>query len=288
MNIYRVKRLLFKTFIYLSAIALLIYLLGPFLWMFISSISSEKELISSPHRWFPSRPVFERYTSLLNFWSQDTLTTGGEKFRNAFLSSLVITTFATVLTMFFGTLAAYSYARFDFKGKNSLVLGILLTQMLPRAAIVIPIYLFMGYLNLRDTRIGLIIVYAGFIMPIVIWILKNYFISIPLEIEEAAIMDGATTMQILFRIMIPLVTPALFATGLYSFITAWNEFFFALILTGSSSKTVPVAITEFSTQGGIDYGMMATAGIIGSIIPLTIALLFKDYITRGLTAGWSK
>ncbi len=288
MNKYRTKNIFFKIFIYLSAIALVLYLVLPFLWMFISSISSEKELISTPDQWLPEEPVFERYKSLLKFWDNEEITAAGEKFRRAFLNSLTITFFATLLTMFFGTFAAYAAARFDFKGKKSLVIGILLTQMLPRAAIVIPLYLFMGKLNLRDTRIGLILVYIGFILPIVIWILKNYFISIPYEIEEAAIIDGASTIQILFKIMIPLVTPALFATGLYAFITTWNEFFFALILTGSNSKTIPVAITEFSTQGGIDYGMMTTAGVIGAIIPLLIALVFKDYITKGLTAGWSK
>ena len=288
MNRNQAKKIAWKGLLYLSAFALLIYLLGPFLWMFFSSISSEKELIGSPGRWLPQKPVFDRYYSLINFWDAAYNRSGGEQFRRAFLNSLIITALATVLTMFFGTLAAYCYARFNFKGKKGMIIGILLTQMLPRAAIVIPLFLFMGYLNLRDTRLGLILVYIGFIMPIVIWILKNYWLSIPPEIEEAAVMDGASTMQILFWIMIPLLTPALFATGLYSLITIWNEFFFALILTGSGSKTVPVAITEFSTQGGVDYGMMATAGVIGSLIPLLIALIFKDFITRGLTAGWSK
>lgn len=277
----RKKNTLFKALIYLSAVVLTLYILGPFLWMFISSISPEIELISGSRKWFPSNPTLKRYEALIN-------KVEGARFRTAFFNSLIVATISTILTMFFGTLAAYCYARFKFKGKKSMVLGILFTQMLPGAAIVIPIYLFMSSLNLLDTKVGLILVYTGFIMPVAIWILKNYFISIPQEIEEAAIIDGATTFQILFRIIIPLVTPALFATGLYSFITTWNEFFFALILTGSNSKTIPVAITEFSTQGGVDYGMMCTAGVIGSIIPLVIAIIFKDYLVSGLTAGWAK
>ncbi|MFW6380972.1 MAG: carbohydrate ABC transporter permease [Bacillota bacterium] len=283
----KIRRFLFKAFIYICAMLLLFYLVAPVFWLVISSISPERELISTPFNWLPEKPTFERFRGLIFFWEKG-IADSGQKFRRAFANSLIITVVATALTMVFGTLAAYSYARFDFRGRKQLIIGILLTQMLPRASIIIPLYIFMGAFNLRDTRLGLIIVYGGFLVPIVIWILRNYFISIPVEIEEAAIVDGATTFQILYKIMVPMVTPAIFATGLYCFITAWNEFFFALILTGLNSKTVPVAVTEFSTQGGIDYGMMTAAGVIGMVVPIFVAFIFRDYITQGLTAGWSK
>lgn len=154
-------------------------------------------------------------------------------------------------------------------------------------AIVIPIYLMMGYVGLRDTRIGLIIIYAGFLLPVVIWILRNYFDTIPEAIEEASRLDGCSRTGVLFRVVFPLSLAALFATGTYAFLTAWNEFFFALILTSFQSKTITVAATEFSSQGGVNYGMMTTAGIIGSIVPVVLAVVFQRYIVKGLTAGWT-
>jgi len=159
--------------------------------------------------------------------------------------------------------------------------------MLPRAAIIIPLYVILGSCGLRDSRLGLIIVYTGFFLPVVIWILRSYFITIPTEIEEAAIVDGCSRVRTLFQVILPLAKPALFATGAYAFLSAWNEFFFALILTSYKAKTLTVLTTEFSTQGGIDYGMMTTAGVLGSLIPIVLALLFQKYVVKGLTAGWT-
>jgi len=275
---HKMKKIAFKVVLYLAALLLLLYLVLPFLWMIISSISLERELISTA-RWLPEEPQYARF---INIFREEAF------FREAFINSIIVTSFSTAITLFVGILAAYAAARFNFKGKQGLLIGVLLTQMLPGATIIIPIYLFMGRLGMRDTRIGLLIVYVGFILPVVIWILKNYFITIPVEIEEAAIIDGANTAQILIKIMIPLVVPAIFATGLFSLITVWNEFFFALILTSIHSRTVPVAATQFSTMGGVDYSMMATAGVIGAIVPITIAFIFRDLIIEGLTAGWSK
>ncbi len=278
-----------RGFIYLCAVLLLMFLVAPYFWMFVSSISYERELLSKPQRWFPQDPTFERYWGLITGQEVglEGVASSAPKFRGAFLNSLIVATVATILTLFFGSLTAYAHVRFDYRGRRQFLFYILVTQMIPRVAIVIPIYLMMGYVGLRDTRIGLIIIYAGFLLPVVIWILRNYFDTIPEAIEEAARLDGCSRTGVLFRVIFPLSLPALFATGTYAFLTAWNEFFFALILTSFRSKTITVAATEFSSQGGVNYGMMTTAGIIGSIVPVILAVIFQRYIVKGLTAGWT-
>ncbi|HAF71451.1 TPA: carbohydrate ABC transporter permease [Candidatus Acetothermia bacterium] len=263
--------------IYLCAVALTLFLVGPYLWMVISSVSPERELISTPPHWFPEEPTLERYKGLI----------GTVQFKRALFNSLVITSLTVVVTLLFGSLAAYASARFSFRGRTQFLFSVLVTQMLPRAAIIIPLYVILGSCGLRDSRLGLIIVYTGFFLPVVIWILRSYFITIPTEIEEAAIVDGCSRVRTLFQVILPLAKPALFATGAYAFLSAWNEFFFALILTSYKAKTLTVLTTEFSTQGGIDYGMMTTAGVLGSLIPIVLALLFQKYVVKGLTAGWT-
>lgn len=263
--------------IYLCAIILVTFLIGPYLWMVISSISPERELISTPPHWVPEQPTFERYKNLVST----------AQFRRALLNSLTITSLTVVITLLFGSLAAYASARFSFRGRTQFLFSVLVTQMLPRAAIIIPLYVILGSCGLRDSRIGLIIVYTGFFLPVVIWILRSYFITIPTEIEEAAIVDGCSRVRALFQVILPLAKPALFATGAYAFLSAWNEFFFALVLTSYRAKTLTVLTTEFSTQGGIDYGMMTTAGVLGSLTPVLLALVFQKYIVKGLTAGWT-
>lgn len=266
----------------------------PYLWVVISSISFERELITVPPHWFPHQPTLARYRGLITGKIEPSLyqlgasiSGVGEKFRRAFVNSLIIASISTVLAVFLGSLAAYTYVRFSFRWKNQFVLGILVTQMIPRAAIIIPIYLIMGYLYLRDTHLGMTIIYMGFLLPVVIWILRNYFMTIPKEIEDAATIDGCSHMGVLFRIILPLSAPGLFATGIFAFLSAWNEFFFALILTSFRAKTVTVAITEFSTQGGINYGMMSTSVIVGSVIPIILAVIFQRHLIKGLTAGWT-
>ncbi|MBC7345124.1 MAG: carbohydrate ABC transporter permease, partial [Clostridia bacterium] len=187
--------------IYLCAVALTLFLVGPYLWMVISSVSPERELISTPPHWFPEEPTLERYKGLI----------GTVQFKRALFNSLVITSLTVVVTLLFGSLAAYASARFSFRGRTQFLFSVLVTQMLPRAAIIIPLYVILGSCGLRDSRLGLIIVYTGFFLPVVIWILRSYFITIPTEIEEAAIVDGCSRVRTLFQVILPLAKPALFA-----------------------------------------------------------------------------
>ena len=155
--------------LYLCSLVLLLFLIGPYLWMVISSISPEGELISTPPHWFPKQPTLERYKNLVST----------VQFRRALLNSSVITSVTVLVTLLFGSLAAYASARFSFRGRTQFLFSVLVTQMLPRAAIIIPLYIILGSCGLRDSRIGLIIVYTGFFLPVVIWILRCLLYTSP-------------------------------------------------------------------------------------------------------------
>jgi multiple sugar transport system permease protein len=151
--------------------------------------------------------------------------------------------------------------------------------------IIIPLYLVMQKLVLNDTWQGMILLYSGFMLPTVIWIMYGYFQTLPEELEEAAMIDGCSRVGALLRIVLPISGPGLVAISAFAFLYTWNEFFMALIFTASRTKTIPVIVTEFSTQSGIDYGLMTTAGVIGSLPPLILAFLLSRYIVAGLTSG---
>jgi multiple sugar transport system permease protein len=174
----------------------------------------------------------------------------------------------------------------QFAGHGKLIWVLLLAYMLPPIILVIPLYGIMGRLGLTDTKLGLIAIYTAIIMPFAIWILRGYFQTIPSELEDAAMMDGSTRMGAFFRIILPLAIPGLVATALFCFLMSWEEFLISLIFTSSAaSKTVPVAIAEFKGRHSIDFGMMATGGIIAAIPPVVIAIVFQRYLIGGLSSG---
>ncbi|NLB18050.1 MAG: carbohydrate ABC transporter permease, partial [Syntrophomonadaceae bacterium] len=209
-------------------------------------------------------------------------------FGKAFLNTTIVSALSGIVVVILASSSAYILS-FSFRQSKKLMFSLLISQMIPGITILIPLYLMLGNMGLRNTRLGLIIVYAGLMLPVSILILRNHFMTIPMEIIESAVLDGCTHFQVLSRIILPVVAPGLFATVFYVFLNVWNEFFFALILSESADvKMISVAISEFSTQGGIDYGMMSTAGVIGSVIPLILVILFQKHITEGLVSGWSK
>jgi multiple sugar transport system permease protein len=203
-------------------------------------------------------------------------------------NSLLVSTTTTAVCLVFGVMAAYALARIPLPGERFFMVSILGAQMMPSITIIIPLYLVMQSLALIDTMRGLVFLYTGFLLPTVIWIMHSYFKTIPPELEEAAMIDGCSRLGALVRVVLPLSGPGLVAVAAFTFLSSWNEFFMALIFTGASAKTITVTVTEFSTQFGVDYGLMATGGILGSLPPLVLAFLLQRYIVQGLTAGATK
>ena len=271
-------------FLYFAVGLLVVVILAPYLWLFISSISTKKDLTSVPLRWFPSKPTFENYSRLL--LGGTGATDAASQFGRCALNSLIVASAVTLISVFFGSLSAYCLARIDFKGRNILSLTIILPQLLPPIALIIPLYLIVRKLGLLDTRPALIMTYISFILPLVIWLMIGHFRSIPTDIEEAARIDGCSRIGALFRVVLPLVAPGIAATFIFAFIIAWNEFFYALIFSSTqSSKTLSVLVEEFSSKFGDDYVLMSTAGVLASLPPVVLALIFQKYIVQGLTAG---
>jgi multiple sugar transport system permease protein len=260
---------------------------APFAWMILSSISSQTELASVPPHWIPNEPTLARYRALfLGAGETGTvLPAGVEKFVRGFTNSMVVSISTTMICVAAGSMAAYALARLPIPGKSKFMVGILGSQMLPIIVVVIPLYLLMQQFKMMDTWRGLILLYSGFMLPTVIWIMHNYFLTIPQDLEEAAMIDGCSRISSFVRVILPLSGPGLVAVSAFTFLSSWNEFFMALIFSASNAKTIPVVVTEFSSQFGTDYGLMATGGVLGSIPPLILAFLLQRYIVAGLTAG---
>jgi multiple sugar transport system permease protein len=272
--------------LYLMVFMVVFAVLAPFVWMFISSISPQTELSAKPPHWIPEQPTLARYRAIfLRTAEIGSLPAGVEKFLLGLINSLLISSSTTLVCVIAGSMAAYALARMAVPGQSQFLFGILSSQMLPVIVIIIPLNIMMQKYNLIDRWYGLVLLYSGFMLPTVIWIMHSYFLTLPRELEEAALIDGCTRLGSLVRVIMPLSGPGIVAISAFAFLSSWNEFFMALIFTASKAKTITVVVTEFSSQFGTDYGLMATGGVIGSIPPLILALLLQRYIVAGLTAG---
>ena len=265
---------------------LAVVVLGPVVWMFLTSVMRPVDLTAKPLRLIPQTITFERFRQI---FASASASDPAYVFRIALKNSFLIAVSVTILSLVVGTLAAYAFAHVRFRGKSALMLLILFTYMLPPAAMIIPLYRIYNQLGWLDKRWPLVILYLSFIVPFIIWVMQDFFGSISRSFEEAAQVDGATRLQTLLYIFLPIARPGAVATGILAFLMSWDEFFYSLIFTSSlASKTMPVAIAEFNGKFTIDYGMISVAGILGSLIPVLITVIFQKYIVLGMTAGGVK
>ncbi len=278
------QRKFVKVLLYLAMVLVAIAIFAPFYWLIISSVSTMSELLCTPPHWIPKHPTFDNYLNI--FFPKTGVAKAAKIFMYTVRNSLIIAGGVTVISLILGSLAAYAFVRLVFPMRKQILISILATRMLPAISTMIPLYIIVTKFNLIDTKIFLIILYFTFTIPYVIWIMTGFFRIIPSELEDAARIDGCSRLGSFLRIILPLSTPGLIATTVIAFMLAWDEFFFALIFTNTpNAKTVPVAITEFAGRHLIDYGGMCTGGVLASIPPVLLALIFYRFIVRGLTAG---
>ncbi len=270
------KRYLTKFFVRFGLAAFTILALGPVLWGVVTSLLPLTALTSHPPDLNPLNITIENYILVLD--SSRGLFSG-------LVNSFIIAFFTSAVGLVIGSSAAYALARLNMPGRNQILMMILATQMFPGIVIAIPLFLVMSRMGLVDTHFGLIAVYLSFILPIVIWILKGFFESIPTELERAAAVDGASPIQTFQFIVLPISLPPLFATGVFAFIESWNEFFFAIILTRINVKTAPIAIAEFSGQYQTLYGQMLASAVLASIPVVVLAIIFRRFILEGFVEG---
>ena len=267
-----------------AVLAIAVWVLAPYAWLIISSISTKIDLLSVPLRWIPPRPTLENYRGLFTD-EQSALSQGMSFFSRSLLNSVVITFSSMAVCMFFGVFTAYAVARLSFPGRRASLIVLMSSYMMPPIAIVIPGYFILKTLGLLDSQIGLILVDVTFILPLVVWIMRGFFLSIPLELEEAARIDGSSRLGALLRIILPLSAPGLVSAAVFCFIASWNEYLYAFLYTSMRARTLPVLIGEFTTKVGTDYLKMAAAGVVASAPPVVLALVFQRFLIRGLTEG---
>ncbi|MDW8269783.1 MAG: carbohydrate ABC transporter permease, partial [Anaerolineae bacterium] len=243
-------------------------------------------------RWLPWPPDFSHYRELLVGTGQTgtTLTQVTLRaFRYALRNSFLVAAGVSFTALALGSLAGYAFARFRLVGGAQLIYILLLVQMLPVIVLLIPLYMTMNRLGMLDKLSTVIALLSAYHMPFVIWILRGYFQSIPAELEEAALVDGANRLQALVRVTLPLSLPGLFAAGVYTFMQSWNAFMIPLIFTSSDTmRTVTVAIALFVGRHYTEYGLMSAAGVLASLPPILLAIFFQRYLLAGLTAGATK
>lgn len=278
------KKVLNRVFLFVLTIPVLLFIFMPVAWLVISSISEKSELLSIPMHWIPQQPTYENYIDILNPGpaASDVSKNFMEVMRNSFLVAISV----TVICLLVGSLAAYAMVRMRFPFQRALLLGILGTRMIPEVSLVIPLYIIATRLGLYDTPWVLIATYLSFAVPFAIWILASFFETVPVEMEEAAIIDGCSRLRILFNIVMPISGPGIVATAIFVFLMCWDEFFFALIFTSTiAAKTMPVAIAEFVGRHTIDITAMMAGGVFAALPPVLLSLVFQRYIVSGMTTG---
>jgi multiple sugar transport system permease protein len=262
----------------------LIAIFAPFLWLIISSLSTMRELLSVPPHWIPHHPTWDNYLNIV--FSKAGASEAARMFVYTMRNSFIVAGMVTIISMTIGSFSAYALARFVFSGKKQILILILGTRMVPVISIIIPLYIIASKFGLIDTKISLIILYSSFTLPYVVWIMTSFFRTIPSEIEDAARIDGCGRIGVLFRIILPLSASGLVGATVISFMLGWDQFFFPLIFTNTyNAKTVTVGIGEFTGRHAIDYSGMCTGGVLASIPPIILALVFYRYLVSGLTTG---
>ena len=254
---------------------LLLFAIFPFYWAVVASFTPDAELFGKPSL-FPHAATLAHYRALF----------GERTFWVPIRNSLIVAGATTVLCVTVGTFAAYALARLEFPGKRAILTFVLAVTMFPQIAIVSPLYLLLRTLGLINTYPGLVLPYVTFAMPLAVWLLVGFFRQLPRELEEAAMVDGASRWQSLVKVVLPVAAPGLATTAILTFLYCWNEFLFALSFTlGPERQTVPVAIALFRGQYQVPWGQILAAAIVATIPVALVILAFQRRIVQGLTAG---
>jgi multiple sugar transport system permease protein len=252
----------------------LLFTFAPLYSMFITSIKPSDDYLAVPPVWFPAQPTLLHYTAALFAY----------RGFDGLINSLIISLAATFLSTSLGTLMAYSLARFNTGGQH-LSFWVLSQRFLPPIATVLPIFLIYRAVGLHDTHFGLIIAYTVFTLPVTVWMMFAYFRQMPKSLEEAALVDGCTRWQSLWRVAIPLAAPGIVAAAVFAFIACWTEFFFALILTSRTAFTLPTVFRAFLGFQGAQYGEASALAMVSLVPSIILGILVQRHLVRGLTLG---
>lgn len=263
---------------WIVVVLIAIYTLFPFYWAVSDSLKPRSDLFKTPVEYFPTPVQFDSYITVL----------GQPLFRRAIFNSVIVAVTTVLICLAIGAFAAYALGRLKFRGRNPVLYIILSMTMFPQIAILGSLFTMVRALGIYNSPFALILTYLIFSLPFTVWVLTNFFQSLPAELEQAAYVDGATPLQTFYMILLPLTAPGLVTTGLLAFISAWNEFLYALTFTiDPQNRTVPVAIALFSgeQQFEIPWGDIMAAAVVVTIPLVLLVLFFQRRLVEGLTAG---
>lgn len=259
---------------WMFVLLMLFFFLFPLYWMISTAVKPTGELFTMPPHWVPSAPTLSNFEVALTRYN------GAAAFRN----SLVAAGMSTVLALAVGTAAAYSMARFRTGGRT-LSFWLLSQRIMPPVVLIVPVYVMFSAIGWTDTLQSLILLYAVGNLPFVVWMLRSYFLEIPTEIEDSALVDGATRFTAIVRVTLPLAAPGLAATAIFAFIFSWTEFLFAVILTRNTAITLPVVISGFYSTQADAFGPAAALSVLAAVPMFCLAVMVQHHFVRGLTMG---
>jgi multiple sugar transport system permease protein len=259
---------------YLLLFLFLAWILIPIYIIFQNSIKPTAAVFADPPVWI-FQPTLDHYEKVLN--RTDIA---------SYMKNSVIVAFSTmVISLVLGSLGAYSLARLRLRGREGIALFVLLCRMVPAMVLVIPIFVIMQNLGLRNNYLSIIAAHVTFNLPFVVWMMRSFFEEVPIELEDAALVDGCSRLGAFVRIAVPLAAPGLAATAILCLLLSWNEFLFALVLSGRDTKTLPIGIASFVGTVSIDWGGSSAAAVLATIPVFAMGLLVQRYLVRGLTMG---
>jgi multiple sugar transport system permease protein len=274
--LFRPQTLPGKIVLYIFVLFFITTVLLPFFWIVLTSFKTEAETFSQPIKIFPSNLNFDNYKTI---WQN-------RSFGRYFLNTILIALFSTLFSIIFASLAGYGFSRFRFTGRSLFQKIILLTQMFPEALLIVPYFSILTKIHLVNSYPALIFAYVSFALPFSTWMLMGFFNSVPQELDESAMVDGCGRWKAFFTIIVPLSAPAIAATAIFSFLLAWNNFLFALVLATSEKMfTLTVGLSTLIGEYSIAWNEIAAATVLASIIVIILYSFLEKYLVAGLTAG---
>ncbi|WP_157465103.1 carbohydrate ABC transporter permease [Deinococcus apachensis] len=267
------RRRLGQTLETLGTLLVIFFVAFPLLWMLLTAFKTQADTFS-PKLLF--QPTLDNFRAVFD----NPIWLGSHVWVSALVSFLTV-----AITVPLGAAAAYVISRHRFRGRETLSLLILITQFIPAVVVAIPFFTLFRSLNLIDTAVGLVILYLSFTLPYAIWLLRGFFDALPVEVEEASFIDGCNELQTLRHVTIPLIMPGILVSAVFAFISAWNEFFFALILARTNTQTLPIAIQGISGAKGPEWQKVAAASMVVMLPIMVMSLFIRRYFVEGITVG---
>lgn len=274
-----------KVALWLATFVLMLVMCLPGLWVVLSAFRPNREILAKPPVWIPEELTLDNFGKIFGFGAEQV----GIPVVSYFTNSLIIALTSTVIALIIGVAGGYSFARYRFRFKGGIFLGLMLFRAVPGIALSLPVFMMWSKLGLIDTKMGLIIVYVSLNVPFTIWLIDGFFRQIPTALSEAAQVDGCTRWQAFWKIEFPLAKSGIAAAGVFAFLTSWNEFALASQLTRSTdSKTLPVGLLDFTAQFTIDWAGMCAMAVIIIIPALILTFIVQKHLIAGLTFGGVK